>query len=143
MQDRADPHARNRAFDVAREEPPPGVSASAAASAIAEVFESIGDTCPECPRSRSSAGSRRVWSCSGVRGFVGGLRGQFFHLLGGSPTAGASFLMVIDVGNWDASRTINTPDLTPQWATGQYVPLLYSRAAIEAAIGEAITLTPR
>ena len=70
-------------------------------------------------------------------------------------TAGASFRMVLDVGNWDASRTINTPgqsgdpfsghyrDLAPLWATGQYVPLLYSRAAIEAATGEAITLKPR
>ncbi|OAF16039.1 PbsX family transcriptional regulator [Bradyrhizobium centrolobii] len=69
--------------------------------------------------------------------------------------SGASFRMVLDVGNWDASRTINTPgqsgdpfsghyrDLAPLWATGQYVPLLYSRAAVEAATAEAITLTPR
>jgi penicillin G amidase len=69
--------------------------------------------------------------------------------------AGASFRMVLDVGNWDASRTINTPgqsgdpfsghyrDLAPLWATGRYVPLLYSRAAVEAATAEAITLTPR
>ncbi|MHC2467534.1 penicillin acylase family protein [Bradyrhizobium embrapense] len=73
-----------------------------------------------------------------------------YHLL-----AGASFRMVLDVGNWDASRTINTPgqsgdpfsghyrDLAPLWATGQYVPLLYSRPAVEAATAEAITLTPR
>jgi penicillin amidase len=70
-------------------------------------------------------------------------------------TAGASFRMVLDVGNWDASRAVNTPgqsgdpfsghyrDLAPLWATGQYVPLLYSRAAVEAATAEAITLTPR
>jgi penicillin amidase len=73
-----------------------------------------------------------------------------YHLL-----SGASFRMVLDVGNWDASRTINTPgqsgdpfnahyrDLAPLWATGQYVPLLYSRSAVEAATAEAITLTPR
>jgi hypothetical protein len=48
MQDRADPHARERAFDIARAEPPPGVSAQAAAVAIAEVLDLIGDTCPEC-----------------------------------------------------------------------------------------------
>jgi len=48
MQDRSDPHARERAFAVAREDPPPGVSAQAAAVAIAEVLDSIGDTCPEC-----------------------------------------------------------------------------------------------
>jgi hypothetical protein len=45
MQDRADPHARERAFAVA--DPPSGVSPEAVA--IAEVLDSIGDTCPECP----------------------------------------------------------------------------------------------
>ena len=49
MQDRADPHARERAFDVARQNPPAGVSSQAAAVAIAEVLDSIGDNCPECP----------------------------------------------------------------------------------------------
>ncbi len=48
-QDRADPHARERAFDVARGNPPPGVSAETAAVAIAEVLDGIGDSCPECP----------------------------------------------------------------------------------------------
>ena len=49
MQDRGDPHARERAFDVARQDPPAGVSPQAAAVAIAEVLDSIGDNCPECP----------------------------------------------------------------------------------------------
>ena len=49
MQDCADPHARERAFDIARRDPPTGVSPQAAAVAIAEVLDSIGDTCPECP----------------------------------------------------------------------------------------------
>ncbi|ANW00807.1 hypothetical protein [Bradyrhizobium icense] len=49
MQDRADPHARDRAFQIARADPPAGVSPQVAAVAIAEVLESIGDTCPECP----------------------------------------------------------------------------------------------
>ena len=47
--DRADPHARDRALDMARQDPPTGVSARAAAVAIGEVLDSIGDTCPECP----------------------------------------------------------------------------------------------
>jgi hypothetical protein len=51
MQDRADPHARQRAFDIAREERLPGVSPQAAAVAIAEVLDSVGDSCPECPPS--------------------------------------------------------------------------------------------
>ena len=49
MQDRGDPHARERAFDVARLESPAGASSEVAADAIAEVLDSIGDTCPECP----------------------------------------------------------------------------------------------
>jgi hypothetical protein len=48
MQDRADPHARDRAFDVARQEPPAGVSSQEAYAAVAGVLDSIGDTCPEC-----------------------------------------------------------------------------------------------
>jgi hypothetical protein len=47
--DRADPHARERAFAIARQDPPSGVSPVAAAVAIAGVLDSIGDTCPERP----------------------------------------------------------------------------------------------
>jgi penicillin amidase len=69
--------------------------------------------------------------------------------------SGASFRMVLDVGQWDASRTINSPgqsgdpfsahyrDMAPLWAAGKYVPLLYSRPAVEAAAAEAIALIPR
>jgi hypothetical protein len=49
MIDRADPQAHDRAFEIARRDPPPGISPKAAAVVIAEVLESIGDTCPECP----------------------------------------------------------------------------------------------
>ena len=69
-------------------------------------------------------------------------------------TSGASFRMVLDVGNWDASRVINTPgqsgnpdspnyrDLAPLWLEGKYVPLVYSRAAVEKETVERIRLTP-
>jgi penicillin G amidase len=69
-------------------------------------------------------------------------------------TAGASFRMVLDVGAWDNSVTINTPgqsgdpesphfrDLFPLWARGDYVPMLYSRQAVEAATEKVIRLTP-
>jgi hypothetical protein len=49
MQDRADPHAWERAIDIAREDPPAGVSPEAAAAEVRDVLNSIGDTCPECP----------------------------------------------------------------------------------------------
>ena len=48
MQDSADPHARERAFNIAPRDPPKGTSADEALAAIVEVLGSIGDTCPEC-----------------------------------------------------------------------------------------------
>ena len=42
MKDSADPHAHERAFEVARQDPPFGILSD-------EVLASIGDTCPECP----------------------------------------------------------------------------------------------
>ncbi|WP_247333798.1 hypothetical protein [Bradyrhizobium sp. 147] len=48
MQDRTDPHARDRAFEIARQHPPAGISPEAAAAAVAEALHGIGGTCPEC-----------------------------------------------------------------------------------------------
>ncbi|NKI98847.1 penicillin acylase family protein [Novosphingobium sp. SG707] len=68
--------------------------------------------------------------------------------------AGASVRMVLDVGAWDNSRIINTPgqsgdpqsphyrDLFPRWAAGQYVPFLFSEAAVKANAESVIELTP-
>lgn len=49
MQDRADPHARERAFETARLDPPHGVLPDEAVAEMREVLDSIGDTCPQCP----------------------------------------------------------------------------------------------
>ncbi len=69
-------------------------------------------------------------------------------------THGASFRMVLDVGNWDASVAINAPgqsgdprsahygDLATKWAEGAYVPLLYSNEAVEAATIRRYVLRP-
>lgn len=59
MPDRADPHARQRAFAIARQDPPSGVSPEAAAVAIAEMLDSIGDTSLESPSSGLRALIRR------------------------------------------------------------------------------------
>ena len=48
-QDRADPHARERALLLARKDAPPGVSPEQAAAAVEDVLGSIGHACPECP----------------------------------------------------------------------------------------------
>jgi uncharacterized protein YhaN len=50
MQDLGDPHARERALDTARREPPVGFSDSAAVALVGEVLEDFGDRCPECSR---------------------------------------------------------------------------------------------
>ncbi|MCP1761141.1 uncharacterized protein YhaN [Bradyrhizobium japonicum] len=50
MQDLGDPHARERALDTARREPPAGFSDSAAIALVGEVLEDFGDRCPECSR---------------------------------------------------------------------------------------------
>jgi hypothetical protein len=47
--DRADPHARENAFDIARQEPPDVLSPDQAVAEIRGVLHSVGDTCPECP----------------------------------------------------------------------------------------------
>ena len=67
---------------------------------------------------------------------------------------GASVRLVMDVGEWDNSIAINAPgqsgdprsphyaDLAPGWSRGEYVPLLYSRAAVDAKEMQRITLLP-
>ena len=49
MQERADPHARERAFDTIRLNPLAGISPDEAAAEVRDVLDSIGETCPECP----------------------------------------------------------------------------------------------
>lgn len=46
--DRADPHARERALGIARQDPPFGSAARDAVAAIDNVLSSMGDSCPEC-----------------------------------------------------------------------------------------------
>jgi penicillin amidase len=68
--------------------------------------------------------------------------------------SGASWRMVVDVGNWDAARMTNAPgqsgdprspfyqNLLAGWATDESFPLLYSRAAIEPHVQQVIALVP-
>ena len=67
---------------------------------------------------------------------------------------GASVRMVLDVGDWDQSRAVNTPgesgdpmsaqyrDIFPLWAGGEYFPLLFTRPAVDAATRLVIHLSP-
>lgn len=70
-------------------------------------------------------------------------------------SGGASYLQVIDVGNWDASRYLNLPgqsadpasphyrDHYAPWITGRMQPMPFSRAAVDAAAVRRTTLIPR
>ena len=49
VQDRADPHTRERAFDIARWDPRSGISPEKASTEVCDILDLIGDTCPECP----------------------------------------------------------------------------------------------
>ncbi len=69
-------------------------------------------------------------------------------------TIGPSARLIIDLGNWDNSRAMNHPgqsgdpasphyrDLAPSWLQGSYFPLLYTRAAVEAATEQVFDLLP-
>jgi penicillin G amidase len=68
--------------------------------------------------------------------------------------SGPSVRVVIDVGNWDGSVAVNHPgqsgdpddphyrDLAELWRSGEYFPLLYSRAAVERATERTLRLVP-
>ena len=68
--------------------------------------------------------------------------------------SGASFRMVVDVGNWDAARMTNAPgqsgdprspfydNLLENWATEGHVPMLFSREKVEKSAVLTIKLTP-
>jgi penicillin amidase len=69
-------------------------------------------------------------------------------------STGASYREIFDLADWDASVAINAPgqsgqpgskhydDLLPLWTEGRYFPLAYSRAAVDAATTDVLTLTP-
>jgi penicillin amidase len=69
-------------------------------------------------------------------------------------TGGATFRIVVDVGNWDGSLVMNSPgqsgdpdsphyaDLFGPWSRGEAFPLLYRRDQVEAATERRIRLRP-
>jgi penicillin G amidase len=68
--------------------------------------------------------------------------------------SGASVRLVMDVGAWDNSVAMNTPgqsddpmsahyrDLFPMWAEGSYIPLRFSRAAVDRDAEDLIHFSP-
>lgn len=68
---------------------------------------------------------------------------------------GPALRMIVDVGAWDNSRIVSHPgqsgdpasahyrDHMAPWRDGALWPLLYTRAAVEAALGQRIALVPK
>ena len=81
-------------------------------------------------------------------------RAATYRPLDFTQTAGASVRLVMDVGAWDNSVAVNTPgqsgdpfsphyrDLFPLWAAGAYVPLDFSRTAVNRDAELVVTLSP-
>ena len=73
---------------------------------------------------------------------------------GFTQTIGATFREIMDVSNWDRSVATSAPgqsgqpgsphfsDLATMWGQGQYFPLPYSDAAVQAAAEKTLVLTP-
>lgn len=73
---------------------------------------------------------------------------------GNLQTSGASFRIIVDTRDWDASVGINTPgqsgdprspfygNLFELWAADGYFPLAYSRPRVEAVAAEHLRLAP-
>ena len=69
-------------------------------------------------------------------------------------TSGASYREIFDLSDWDNSVAINVPgqsgqpgskhydDLLPLWSSGQYFPLKYTRAAVDAVTADVLILKP-
>jgi penicillin amidase len=79
---------------------------------------------------------------------------SFFNPFTYQQIIGATFKMVLDVGNWDASYAINAPgqsgdersahysDLSGLWSSGGSFPLLYTQAEIQRNAAARMRLVP-
>ena len=69
-------------------------------------------------------------------------------------TGGPTWRQILDVGAWDNSVMVNSPgesgqpgsphyaDLLPLWDQGKYIPMLYSREAVEKHVSQRMVLEP-
>ncbi|HKI18350.1 MAG TPA: penicillin acylase family protein, partial [Isosphaeraceae bacterium] len=86
-------------------------------------------------------------------------RGGYAHTVnstadGDNQSAGASFRIIVDVGDWDRALGTNTPgqsgdpasphyrDLFEPWAHGKYFPVFYSLDKVKSVAESTTVLTP-
>lgn len=89
-----------------------------------------------------------------VGGSTGTVNAANWRMTSFDMVSGASFRMIADLSDWDASENMNTTgqsghpfsehyaDLIPLWSTLKYKPMLFGRAAVEAAAASRLMLQP-
>ena len=114
------------------------------------VFHHTLETIPEMKSMVDLGPIPRPGDASTINATGGARRGESVFYQTGGPT----WRQVLDVGAWDNSVMLNSPgesgvpgsahysDLMPLWDQGQYIPMLYSRAAVEQHVSERVTLEP-
>jgi penicillin amidase len=114
------------------------------------VFHHPLETIPEMKSLVDLGPIPRPGDASTINATGGARRGESVFYQTGGPT----WRQILDVGAWDNSVMVNSPgesgvpgsahysDLMPLWDQGQYIPMLYSRAAVEQHVSERVTLQP-
>jgi penicillin amidase len=114
------------------------------------VFHHTLETIPEMKSLVDLGPIPRPGDASTINATGGARRGESVFYQTGGPT----WRQILDVGAWDNSVMVNSPgesgvpgsahysDLMPLWDQGQYIPMLYSRAAVEQHVSERVTLEP-
>jgi penicillin amidase len=111
----------------------------------ATILNPLGVATDSATRARLDVGPAPRGGDANTVGATGGADNQ---------TSGASFRIVVDVGDWEKTLGINTPgqsgnpddphyrDLFPLWATDRFFAVPYARDRVKAAGGASVVLIP-
>lgn len=114
------------------------------------VFHHPLETIPEMKPLVNLGPIPRPGDASTINATGGARRGESVFYQTGGPT----WRQILDVGAWDNSVMVNSPgesgvpgsthyaDLMPLWDQGKYIPMLYSRAAVEQHVSQRLILEP-
>jgi penicillin amidase len=114
------------------------------------VFHHPLETIPEMKSLVDLGPMPRPGDASTINATGGARRGESVFYQTGGPT----WRQILDVGAWDNSVMVNSPgesgvpgsahyaDLMPLWDQGKYIPMLYSRAAVEQHVSQRLVLEP-
>ena len=109
----------------------------------AAIFHPFGKLCEDSLQDKLNAGP----AIRGGNSYCVGMTGS-----NPNQTSGASFKIIVNTGDWDDTRAMNTPgqsgnpdspyykNLFDMWANDQYFPLYYSREKIETIAKEKLIL---